>query len=227
MIELVKTIPQTIPQQRRIAAEASIAPQCGVRALPAKHTVHACTKRPPQDTLADPMEPSALQLQAAMHLVASVLTSDNNEALRAELLQELEHQTGLTIRTPQQESALRNLAELADIKADLGLAEKVSLEDADIWYDSKFAELREESRLPLRREEVVEFLARSYENCAEGACRAVQVHDNGRARHAVVFTWAGDEPHPAIEHMLDVMDIDSARTSFRGEDAIVGFLDDR
>ena len=42
-----------------------------------------------------------------MHLIASVLTSDDNEALGAELLSELEHQTGLVVmlvvRTPQPE----------------------------------------------------------------------------------------------------------------------------
>jgi len=166
-----------------------------------------------------------------MHLIASVLTSDENEALGAELLSELEHQTGLVVRTAQQEAALRNLVELADVKADRGLAEEVSLEDADLWYNSKFVELREESRTPLRRDEICEFLARGYENCAEGACRAVQIRDSNeqgmQAGHAVVFTWAGDGPHPAIEHMLDVMDIESVRTTFEGQDAIVGFLGDR
>ena len=176
-------------------------------------------------------EPSAVKLQAAMHLIASVLASDDNESLGAELLRELEHRTGLVVRTPQQEASLRNLVDLADIKADRGLAEEVSLEDADMWHNSKFVELREESRTPLRRDEICEFLARGYENCAEGECRAVQIRDSNKqgmqAGHAVVFTWAGDGPHPAIEHMLDVMDIESVRTTFEGEDAIVGFLGDR
>ena len=166
-----------------------------------------------------------------MHLIASVLASDDNESLGAELFRELEHRTGLVVRTPQQEASLRNLVDLADIKADRGLAEKVSLEDADMWHNSKFVELREESRTPLRRDEICEFLARGYENCAEGECRAVQIRDSNKqgmqAGHAVVFTWAGDGPHPAIEHMLDVMDIESVRTTFEGEDAIVGFLGDR
>ena len=83
-----------------------------------------------------------------MHLIASVLASDDNESLGAELLRELEHRTGLVVRTPQQEASLRNLVDLADIKADRGLAEKVSLEDADMWHNSKFVELREESRTP-------------------------------------------------------------------------------
>ena len=108
-----------------------------------------------------------------MHLIASVLASDDNESLGAELLRELEHRTGLVVRTPQQEASLRNLVDLADIKADRGLAEEVSLEDADMWHNSKFVELREESRTPLRRDEICEFLARGYENCAEGVpCRA-------------------------------------------------------
>ena len=166
-----------------------------------------------------------------MHLIASVLASDDNESLGAELLRELEHRTGLVVRTPQQEASLRNLVDLADIKADRGLAEEVSLEDADMWHNSKFVELREESRTPLRRDEICEFLARGYENCAEGECRAVQIRDSNKqgmqTGHAVVFTWAGDGPHPAIEHMLDVMDIESVRTTFEGEDAIVGFLGDR
>ena len=59
----------------------------------------------------------------------------------------------------------------------------------------------------------------------------MQIRDSNKqgmqAGHAVVFTWAGDGPHPAIEHMLDVMDIESVRTTFEGEDAIVGFLGDR
>ena len=174
---------------------------------------------------------SASQLQSAMHLIVSVLTSDDKAPLGAKLLSELEHQTGLVVRTPQQEAALRNLVELADVKADRGLAEQVSLEDADLWYHSKFVELREESRTPLRRGEICEFLARGYENCAEGECRAVQICDSEKqgmqAGHAVVFTWVGDGPHPAIEHMLDVMDIESVRTMFEGKDSIVGFLGDR
>ena len=59
----------------------------------------------------------------------------------------------------------------------------------------------------------------------------MQIRDSNKqgmqAGHAVVFTWAGDGPHPAIEHMLDVMDIESVRTTFEGEDAIVGLIGDR
>jgi hypothetical protein len=164
-----------------------------------------------------------------MHLIASVLASNNS--LGAETLRKLEHETGLVVRTCQQEAALRTLVELADVKADRGLAEEVSLEDADMWYNSRFVELREKSRTPLRRDEICEFLARGYENCAEGECRAVQISNSNQqgmqAGHAVVFTWAGDWPHPAIEHMLDVMDIEWVRTTFEGEDAIIGFLGDR
>ena len=127
-----------------------------------------------------------------MHLIASVLASDDNESLGAELLRELEHRTGLVVRTPQQEASLRNLVDLADIKADRGLAEEVSLEDADMWHNSKFVELREESRTPLRRDEICEFLARGYENCAAVPCkfairisracrRGMQLSSRGRA----------------------------------------------
>ena len=164
-----------------------------------------------------------------MHLIASVLASNNS--LGAETLRKLEHETGLVVRTSQQEAALRTLVELADVKADRGLAEEVSLEDADMWYNSRFVELREKSRTPLRRDEICEFLARGYENCAEGECRAVQISNSNQqgmqAGHAVVFTWAGDWSHPAIEHMLDVMDVEWVRTTFEGEDAIIGFLGDR
>ena len=45
-----------------------------------------------------------------------------------------------------------------------------------MWYNSKFVELREESRMPLRRHEIYEFFAYGYESCcAQGECRAVQV----------------------------------------------------
>ena len=39
-----------------------------------------------------------------------------------------------------------------------------------MWYHSKFFELIEESRIPLRRNEILEFLACGYENCVEGKC---------------------------------------------------------
>ena len=177
------------------------------------------------------MKPSALQLQAAIRVIVGVLNSDDNDGIGVQVLQEFERQTGLTVRTPQQETVLRNLVQLADVKADQGLAEEVSLEDADMWLNSKFIELREEARVSLRRDEICEFLARGYESCAQGECRAVQVQNNNKqgwpAGHAVVFTWVGDGPHPAIDQMLDVMDIDSERTTFEGQDAIVGFLGDR
>lgn len=62
-------------------------------------------------------------------------------------------------------------------------------------------------------------------------CRAVIKDHNEQGwpvRHAAVFTWAYGkpmgEPHPAIDHTLDAMDIDLTRTIFGGEAAIVEFL---
>ena len=75
------------------------------------------------------MGPTTPQLQAAMRFIITVLNSDDNEALRTEVLRELEQRTGITARTTQQEAALRKLVQLADVKADQGLAEDVSLED--------------------------------------------------------------------------------------------------
>ena len=46
----------------------------------------------------------------------------------------------------------------------------------------------------------------------------------GPSGPAVVFTWTGDEPHPAIEDMLDAMDVQWVRTQYHGRDAILGFL---
>ena len=140
----------------------------------------------------------------------------------------------LTVRTAEQEVALRRVARLADVEADKGMAEEISLEDADMWYASDLMGLRERARIPLSRAEIVEFLSRGYENCARNfeACRCVPIHEGNQhgwpSGHAVVFTWTGDDgPHPAIEDMLDVIGIDAVRTSFEGRDAIVGLLDDR
>ena len=103
-----------------------------------------------------------------------------------------------------------------------------------MWHASRLLELRERARIPLRRDEIVEFLSRGYENCAQNfeSCCCVQIHTGNPhgwpIGHAVVFTWTGDDgPHPAIDDILDVMRIDAVRTSFMGRDAIVGLLGDR
>ena len=165
-----------------------------------------------------------LQLQAAMQALVDVL-NHSDDALRAGVIRELEQRTGLTVRTAEQEVALRRVARLADVEADKGMAEEISLEDADMWYASDLMGLRERARIPLSRAEIVEFLSRGYENCARNfeACRCVPIHEGNQhgwpSGHAVVFTWTGDDgPHPAIEDMLDVIGIDAVRTSFlRGE----------
>ena len=174
-----------------------------------------------------------LQLQVAMRALVDVL-NHSDDALQAGVIRELERRTGLTVRTAEQEVALRRLARLADVEADKGMAEEISLEDADMWYASDLMELRERARIPLRRSEIVEFLSRGYENCARNfeACRCVPIHKGNQhgwpIGHAVVFTWTDDDgPHPSIEDMLDVMGIDAVRTSFDGRDAIVGLLGDR
>lgn len=178
-----------------------------------------------------------LQLQAAIRAFVDML-NHSDDALQAGVIQELEQRTGLTVRTVGQEVALRRLARLADVEADKGMAEQVSLEDADMWYASNLMELRKQARIPLCRDEIVKFLSRAYENCARNfeACRCVPIHSGNQhgwpIGHAVVFTWTDDDggddgPHPAIEHMLDVMGIDSVRTAFEGRDAIVGLLGDR
>ena len=175
-----------------------------------------------------------LQLQVAMRALVDVL-NHSDDALQAGVIRELEQRTGLTVRTVKQEVALRRLARLADVEADKGMAEEISLEDADMWYASDLMELRERARIPLRRTEIVEFLSRGYENCARNfeACRCVPIHKGNQhgwpIGHAVVFTWTDEDdgPHPAIEDMLDVMGIDAVRTSFEGRDAIVGLLGDR
>ena len=174
-----------------------------------------------------------LQLQVAMRAIVDLL-NHSDDALQAGVIRELEQQTGLTVRTVGQEVALRRLARLADVEADKGMAEEISLEDADMWYASDLMELRERARIPLLRDEIVEFLSRGYENCARNfeACRCVPIHKGNQhgwpIGHAVVFTWRDDDgPHPAIEDMLDVMGIDAVRTSFEGRDVIVGLLGDR
>ena len=175
-----------------------------------------------------------LQLQVAMRALVDVL-NHSDDALQAGVIRELEQRTGLTVRTAEQEVALRRVARLADVEADKGMAEEISLEDADMWYASDLMELRERARIPLRRSEIVEFLSRGYENCARNfeACRCVPILKGNQhgwpIGHAVVFTWTDEDdgPHPAIEDMLDVMGIDAVRTSFEGRDAIVGLLGDR
>ena len=174
-----------------------------------------------------------LQLQVAMRALVDLL-NHSDDTLQAEVIRELELRTGLTVRTVEQETALRSLARLADVEADKGMAEEISLEDADMWYAARLMELRERARLPLRRDEIVDFLSRGYENCAQNfeACVCVPIHEGNPhgwpIGHAVVFTWTDDDgPHPAIEDILDVMGIDAVRASSEGKDAIVGFLGDR
>jgi len=101
-----------------------------------------------------------LQLQVAMDTLAEVL-NHSDDALRVKAIRELEQRTGLTVRTPEQEATLRAFARLADCEADKGIAEVVSLEDADLWYASRFMELREQARIPLRQDEIMDFLSRA------------------------------------------------------------------
>ena len=67
-----------------------------------------------------------LQLQVAMRALVDVLNHSDN-GLQAGVIRELEQRTGLTVRTAEQEVALRRLARLADVEADKGMAEEISL----------------------------------------------------------------------------------------------------
>ena len=172
-----------------------------------------------------------MALEAAARAVAEALNQPG--ATQTRLIELLEQHTSFTLRSPQQEAALRGLVRLADVAADQGIAETVRLDDAPMWLHAKFLERRKSARVQLKSAELCEFLADAYANLCSlgdqrGECQAVRIPeaapDNWPVGPAVVFTWTGDEPHPAIEDMLDAMDVQWVRTQYHGRDAILGFL---
>ena len=154
------------------------------------------------------LRPSAQQLKIATGALADVMMSGDLKRLRAELIEELDQRTEPMARTPEQEATLRALVRLADVEDDQGIAEEASLDDGGTWHASRSTELNEQSCLPLRRAEVCDFLSRGYEHCARSfdGCHSVQTQQSWPLGHAAVFTWTGNEPHPAITFAIAAID---------------------
>ena len=161
-----------------------------------------------------------LQLQIVTRILIDTLNSDNAGGTRTWLINVIERETGCTVRLAEEEAELRALVRLADVDSDRGMAESVSLGDADMWHRSRFLDRRQASRTPLTTREVYQYLARAYENnTASDDCQLVQLpagnQEGWPAGDAVVFRWADPEaePHPAITDML-VAGLTKALTSF-------------
>ena len=119
-----------------------------------------------------------MALEAAARAVAEALNQPG--ATQTRLIELLEQHTSFTVRSPQQEAALRGLVRLADVAADQGIAETVRLDDAPMWLHAKFLERRKAARVQLKSAELCEFLADAYANLCSlgdqrGECQAVRI----------------------------------------------------
>ena len=143
------------------------------------------------------MEVTPLQLQAAWGILSETLNRGADDH-RAWLINEIERHTGCTLRTSEQEAALRALVQYADVECDQGMAEIVSLGDGPLWANARFLERREASRVPLLPEELYNYLSRAHENSgADAECLPLQLAAGNPQRWppglAIVFLWEGEE----------------------------------
>ena len=83
---------------------------------------------------------------AGQILVEALNGSD--ESTKDELLRLIES-CGYTVRSDEEEAALRQLVNLADVNSAAALGEPPSLDDAAMWADACFMQLREQSRMEI------------------------------------------------------------------------------
>ena len=174
------------------------------------------------------MEVTPLQLQAAWGILSETLNRGADDH-RAWLINEIERHTGCTLRTSEQEAALRALVQYADVECDQGMAEIVSLGDGPLWANARFLERREASRVPLLPDELYNYLSRAHENSgADAECLPLQLAAGNLQGWppgpAIVFLWEGEERRPELIQLLDVMEINWVRATHTERPAIIGFL---
>ena len=188
-----------------------------------------CPPSPPPS----PASPLSLQLMLAGQILVEALNG-SDESTKDELLRLIES-CGYTVRSDEEEAALRQLVNLADVNSAAALGEPPSLDDAAMWADACFMQLREQSRMEISAEEICEFLSDAYENAprrgddaeAEGfesITLSPEEAISGRDGKVAVFYVATADPHPGITNMLDALGVPHARTVFREHDAILGFI---
>ena len=111
-----------------------------------------CPPSPPPS----PASPLSLQLMLAGQILVEALNG-SDESTKDELLRLIES-CGYTVRSDEEEAALRQLVNLADVNSAAALGEPPSLDDAAMWADACFMQLREQSRMEVSAEEICEFL---------------------------------------------------------------------
>ena len=178
--------------------------------------------------LGSAMEVTPLQLQTAWGILSETLNRGVDDH-RGWLINEIERHTGCTLRTPEQEAALRALVRFADVECDQGIAEVVSLGDGPLWLHARFLERREASRVPLLPNELYSYLSRAHENSgADAECLPLQLAvgnpQGWPPGPAIVFLWEGEERRPELIQLLDVLDIKWVRATHTERPAIIGFL---
>ena len=172
------------------------------------------------------------------------LLEGSDESAKQEFVRVIEC-SGCTVRNAEEEAALCKLVSLADVHSGFGLGEPPDLEDAGLWANAGFMDLREQGRMELSAGELCDFLCDAYENSvARGRGAAPVGHEDpdaaagfesvtlspeeaisGHVGKVAVF-YVPEDPHPGIEDMLDILGVPHERTVYRERAAILGFLSD-
>ena len=176
-----------------------------------------------------PSPPMRLEVLCAIKVISELLNSDDEEVSR-EVRSLLEQENECTLRSKDEEAALRKLVALADVECWRGFAEEISIDQADCWRAAGCVQLRHDAAVPLRVEEKLGYLSDAYENYTRGLGEFEVVPCGGRftpaSGRAIRFGTPPDElehcPNAIILDMLDVLEIEAVEDN----GVVFGFLPD-
>ena len=94
-----------------------------------------------------------------IRVLCEMLLREPGDEERGAVIQRIEGESGHTIRSSEEESALRRLAQLADVKSFHGYGEEISIDDGSFWSQANFCELRRRARMRVTELELCEFLS--------------------------------------------------------------------
>ena len=178
-----------------------------------------------------PSPPMRLEVLCAIKIISELLNSDDEEVSREVRLllgQGLENEW--TLRSKDEEAALRKLVALADVECWRGFAEEISIDQADCWRAAGCVQLRHDAAVPFRVEEKLGYLSDAYENYTRGLGEFEVVPCGGRfapaSGRAIRFGTPPEEldhcPNAIILDMLDVLEIEAVEDN----GVVFGFLPD-
>jgi hypothetical protein len=176
-----------------------------------------------------PPSPPSLQYLVMLQVVTTVLNGEDVDA-RDDLIHAIEQGSGYTLRNSIQEGAVRELVQLADVKASHGFAEDVSLDDASSWVQGNFVQLRPLARLLLSEQTLAEFLCDAYQNSTvsiDDGFECIEVppgNNQGWPSGCAAVFYTSREPHSGIQETLAALEMASATTTYNGRCATLAFL---